>query len=104
MNDDAKQKMDKILELIELVDDKQAEIDQLKIEIDERSYELRQASPEFVASMSTKTPYKGVFYCIKSKYNPDLKRRMYFMCSSKVAFGSWLKKNKTTKEESPSED
>lgn len=104
MHDEAKQKMDKILALIELVDDKQAEIDQLKMEIDERSFELRESSPDFVASMSTKTPYNGVFYCIKSKYNPDLKRRMYFMCSSKVAFGSWLKKNKTTKEDSSSED
>ena len=102
MKEQTTQKMDELISLMERMEDLRADMDGLRLEIHEKANELKEYDKTFAASMA-KIPYKGTFYSIRSKYNPDLKQRIAFVCSGKRAFGSWLKKEKVTPTDTISE-
>lgn len=93
MKDQTEQKMEAILSIMEKIEDAQAHMDGLKIELHEAAWELKEYDPEFAAGLA-KTPYKNKFYSIRSRYNQDLKQRIAFVCAADRAFGSWLKGKK----------
>lgn len=102
MKQDTEQKMEDLLSLYSKMEDLQAEMDGIKIEISEKAFELKEYDPVFVANLS-KTPFKdGKYYSIKSRYSSELKERAAFLCSANRPFGSWLKKDK--KQKSTSEE
>jgi predicted nucleic acid-binding Zn-ribbon protein len=95
MKSESQSKMEELLELMNKVSQLNEKISELKLEISEKAFELSEYDPDFAASLSTKTPFKNKYYSIKSRYNPELKKRLAFITSSDRPFGSWLKgKNK----------
>lgn len=93
MKDQTEQKMEAVLAIMEKIEDAQAHMDGLKIELHDAAWDLKEYDPEFVSGL-TKTPYKNKFYSIRSRYNKDLKQRIAFVCAADRAFGSWLKGKK----------
>lgn len=92
MKSNTQEKMEELLSLLDEVATLNEKISKLKLEISDKAFELQEHDPDFAASLSTKTPFKNKYYSIKSRYNPDLKRRLAFITSSDRPFGSWLKK------------
>lgn len=84
--------MEEIVLKIKEIEDLQHEIEQKKLAIDEIAAPLKNEHPDFVAQLSTKTGYNGIFYSIRFRFNDELKRQVAYVCGSKVPFGAWLKK------------
>lgn len=104
MKDSTKEKMEELKNLLLKMEELKADMDGLKIEIHEKASELKKEDPDFVMGMS-KVPYEGIYYSIRSKFNPDLKKRISFVCTANRPFGSWLKKDKSKlQQESSSEE